>query len=176
MMGDRLIVGFAGLMLAGAACAAEVRYAIIQMDGAGHGAMVADSDLRPGDSVHVQYPDTQGTLRCCRRMSVGDFRRDREPELLAWDEIRGRPAFIYQVRVPKHWYEFPFIGLAAIGRDLHVRNAGEQLEVKDRQGRLTRARLCTSSEGVHLQQGAGAAPRTHLYLALGYTVEAPTCP
>ena len=138
--------------------------------------VVVDRGIDRGASVHLQYPDGQGVVRCCKRVSVDDLRLDRAPEWWASDEVRGQPASVYRLRLPKLWYESPFIGLAVIGQGLRVRSAAEHLEAQGRSGGWTRAGLCTSAEGVHLRQTEGGVLRTHLYLGLGYAVEAPTCP
>jgi len=36
--------------------------------------------------------------------------------------------------------------------------------------------MCVSQEGVHLKRTVGTALRLHLYLSLGYAVDAPACP
>ena len=74
----RLFAFLACLMVvSGAAEASEVHYAIIQLDGAGHGLFITDAPLASRDSVDIQYPvDKQGTA-CCKRLTSADFSKAR---------------------------------------------------------------------------------------------------
>lgn len=176
MMGTKLLTLLACVLLSGAALASEVRFAIIKLDGAGHGLLITDMPLASGAFVHIQYPTAQQGAACCKRLSAEEFSNAPAEGLLATDEVGGTRPVVYRVRVPKLWSEVPFIGVAAIGKSMKTRNAGSQLVSVDKRGRMRQAGICTSQEGVHLLEKVGLTERTHLYLSLGYDVEAPTCP
>jgi len=162
-------------MAAGIASASELRYAIVQMDGSGHGHLIAAAPLVRGYSVHIQYPAAAGGSACCKRLMASDFKKASSEELLATNEVSGEPVFVYRVRVPRLWYVAPFIGVAAVAKKMKTRNAGAELVSVERGQGIRRAGLCTSEEGVHLIERAGASERTHLYLSLGYAIESPAC-
>lgn len=176
MMGTKLFAFLACLIVSGVAVASDVRFAIVQLDGAGHGVLITDAPLVSGTVVDIQYPAARQGAACCKRLSVADFNQAPVEGLLATDEVGGTQPLVYRVRVPKLWSDAPFIGVAAIGKGMKTRNAGQQLETVERRGRTRRAGICTSQEGVHLQEKVGSTERTHLYMSLGYTVEMPTCP
>lgn len=175
-MVTKLLTLLACVLISGPALSSEVRYAIIQLDGFGHGMLITDSPLERGASVDIQYPGTQTDAACCKRLAAMDFNKASAESFLATDEIRGQHPFFYQVRVPKLWAETPFIGVAAIGQGIKTRNVESQLESIDKQGRKRRADICVTQEGVHLMEKEGGTMRTHLYLSLGYQIETPTCP
>ena len=166
---------FACLLVSASALASDVRYAIIQLDGAGHGVLVTDVPIARGASVSIQYPGGKHGTACCKRLASDDFSNATVDGLLANDEGGGTQPLTYRVRVPKAWSESPFIGVAVVGDGLRTRNVRGQLESIDKRGRVRRAGICTSREGVHLMEKVGSAERTHLYLSLGYEVESPTC-
>lgn len=174
-MGINLISFLLCSMVVGAAAASDVRYAIIQMDGAGHGYLVTNAPLAQDESVHIQSPSAYRGIECCKRLVAGDFTESPSEELLATDEVGGKQMLIYRVRVPRLWYEMPFIGIAAVGKVMKTRNAGFELELVNSSKGIRRAKLCTSQEGIHLIERVGASERTHLYLSLGYAIESPTC-
>ena len=127
--GIKLLALWLCAMATGIASASDARYAIVQMDGAGHGHLIASAPLARGDSVHMQYPAAAGGSACCKRLMASDFTEASSDELLSVDRGQG------------------------------IRRAG----------------LCTSEEGVHLIERAGASERTHLYRSVGYAIESPTC-
>lgn len=176
MMGTRLFAFLACLIVSGAAVASDVRFAIVQLDGAGHGVLITDAPLVKGTFVDIQYPAAKHGAACCKRLSSADFSAASVEGLLVTDEVGGTQPLVYRVRVPKLWSEAPFIGVAAVGTRMTTRNAGTQLESRDQRGRTRRAGICTSQEGVHLKEKVGSTERTHLYMSLGYAIETPTCP
>lgn len=175
MMGTKVISFFACLLVSASALASDVRYAIIQLDGAGHGVLVTDVPIASGASVSIQYPREKRGTACCKRLAAADFSKASDDGSLATDEVGGTQPLIYRVRIPKAWSEAPFIGVAVVGDGLRTRNVRRQLESIDKRGRVRRAGICTSQEGVHLLEKVGSAERTHLYLSLGYEVEFPSC-
>jgi hypothetical protein len=175
MMGTKVVPFITCLLLSASALASDVRYAIIQLDGAGHGMLVTDAPLASGASVSIQYPGGKHSTVCCKRLAAADFSKASVDGFLATDEVGGKQPLTYRVRVPKAWAESPFIGVAVVGDGLRTRNVRGQLESIDKRGRVRRAGICTSQEGVHLLEKVGSAERTHLYLSLGYEVESPTC-
>lgn len=170
-------------VLVGAAMASEPRHAIVrvivQVDGAAHGYLITTNRLKRKDSVHLQHPTADGKVGCCKHLLARDFQEARPDTVLATDEAGGQPVFVYRMRVPKPWYEMPFIGMAVVGQEMTTRSVGQgqgnELEAVGRSGRVRRAGLCTSQEGVHLIERDGRAERTHLYLSVGHEIEAPTC-
>ena len=176
MMGTKFFAFLACLIVTGVAAASDVRFAIVQLDGAGHGVLIADAPLAKGASVDIQYPTARHGAACCKRLSVADFNASPSESLLATDEVGGTQPRVYRVRVPKLWSDAPFIGVAAIGQGMKTRNAGSRLVSVEMSGHVRRAGLCTSQEGVHLIERAGPVERTHLYLAVGYAIESPSCP
>lgn len=175
MMGTKGVPLFSCLLVSASALASDVRYAIIQLDGAGHGVLVTDVPIASGASVSIQYPGEKRGTACCKRLVAPDFSKASVDGLLATDEVGGTQPLTYRVRVPKAWSETPFIGVAVVGDGLRTRNVRGQLESIDKRGRVRRASICSSQEGVHLLEKVGSAERTHLYLSLGYEVESSTC-
>lgn len=174
--GARRLICLAALSLATFAQASGVRFGIIQLDGFGQGLLVVDAPLIRGASVDIQYPGKKGGVLCCKRLNAKSFREVASDVVVAFDEVSGKPPFVYRVFVPKVWAAMPFMGVAATGKGIKSRNgvAFALLSV-DAQGRRARASLCVSQEGVHLIDQFDKTERTHLYLSLGYEVEAPTC-
>ncbi len=175
MMGAKLAAFLVSFILSGTAAASGVRFAIVQLDGAGHGVLITDAPLVKGSVVDIQYPAAKHGAACCKRLSSADFSAASVEGLLVTDEVGGAQPLVYRVRVPKLWSEAPFIGVAAVGTRMRTRSAGTQLESRDQGGRPRRAGICTSQEGVHLQEKVGSTERTHLYMSLGYEVEKLTC-
>jgi hypothetical protein len=170
-------------VLVGAVTASDLRHAIVkvivQVDGAAHGYLITTNRLKRKDSVHLQHPTADGKVGCCKHLLARDFEEAEPGTVLATDEAGGQPVLVYRMRVPRPWYEMPFIGMAVVGQGMTTRPAGQgqgnELEAVDRSGRVRRAGLCTSQEGVHLIEREGRAERTHLYLSVGHEIEAPTC-
>lgn len=174
-MGTKLISLLVGLVTPGLAVASDVRYAIIRLDGAGHGVLITDAPLAPTALVDIQYPLRNNRAVCCKRLPAREFRAVAGSDVIATNEVSGEQPWIYQMRVPKLWAEMPFVGMAAAGKGLQTRNEGSNLVSVDKHARLHRASLCASQEGVHVIENVGNSQRTHLYLSLEYEIEVPTC-
>lgn len=174
-MGAKVLALWLCAMCTDPALALDTRYAIVQMDGSGHGHLVTAVPFAHGDAVLIQYLTPNGGSACCKRLTASDFTLVPSEELLATNEVSGERVVVYRVRVPRLWYTAPFIGVAAVGKNVRARNSGTELESVVRHQGTRRAGLCTSEEGVHLIERAGASERTHLYLSLGYAIESPSC-
>ncbi len=135
----------------------------------------SQSSLIALTSVSIQFPGEKHGTACCKRLAAADFSKASVDGLLATDEVGGTQPLAYRVRLPKAWSESPFVGAAVVGDGIRTRNVRGQLESTDKRGRVRRAGICTSQEGVHLLEKVGSEERTHLYLSLGYEVESPTC-
>jgi len=109
-------------------------------------------------------------------LDPSEFQRVDADTVVATNELTGEAPHVHRFRLPRLWAERPFVGIAVSGRRLEVKGRAQRLTVFDGQGRLSSAITCTSQEGVHLIERRQQMERTHLYLSLGYDVEAPTCP
>lgn len=175
-MVTKLITFMTFVLASSPVMSSEVRHAIIQLDGFGHGFLITDSPLGARASVDIQYPSDRRDAACCKRLTATDFSKASPDSVLTTNEISGEQPFVYRVRIPKLWAETPFIGMAAIGQGIKTRNIGDQLESIDKRGRTSRSTICSSHEGVHLSNESGGTTRTHLYLSLGYDLETTSCP
>ena len=151
-------------------------HAIVQLDGDGHGLLVAEVPVALGEPIAMQYPTARRQSACCKRMAATGFVLVRDDSVLVTDVIGGQELFVYRFQAPPGWASEPFVGIAAVGVARKTRNAGGQLETVDAHGVAHRSSLCVSLEGVHLKRTVGSKVRSHLYLSLGYAVDAPTCP
>ncbi len=151
-------------------------HAIVQLDGDGHGLLVAEVPVRAGEPIVMQFPKAKRRPACCKRMVAADFVLVRDDSVSVTDVIGGQALFVYRFQAPTGLASEPFIGIAAVGLAQKTRNAGSQLESVDASGVIHRSSLCVSQEGVHLKRSVGSKVRSHLYLSLGYAVAAPTCP
>lgn len=151
-------------------------HAIVQLDGDGHGLLVAEVPVPAGEPIVMQFPKAKRQPACCKRMVAADFALVRDDSVLASDLIDGDEVFVYRFQAPTGLSSEPFIGIAAVGLARKTRNTGGQLESVDARGVVHRSSLCVSQEGVHLKRTVGSKVRSHLYLSLGYAVAAPTCP
>lgn len=151
-------------------------HAIVQLDGDGHGLLVAEVPVAVGEPIAMQFPKAKRQPACCKGMVVAGFVLVQEGSVWATDVIGGHELFVYRFQVPTVLATEPFIGIAAVGLARKTRNTGGQLQSVDARGVVHRSSLCVSQEGVHLKRTVGTALRSHLYLSLGYAVDAPTCP
>ena len=148
---------------------------MVQLDGAGHAILILGSKVPPGSKISFQFERGEGAPGCCKELLTQDLVEIDSTELPASNEVTEDAVWAYRARIPKLWAVSPFIGAAYIGKSQLVQVRGELLEVRDVSGRMRRARICVSQEGVHLIEGVGKTVQTHLYLSVGYEVEKPTC-
>lgn len=151
------------------------QHAIVRLDGDGHGLLVAEVPVPAGETVVVQFPGVGRRPACCKRMVAAGFVPVRNGRVAVTDVIGGKALFVYRFQVPIGLADAPFIGVGAIGKARKTRNVDGHLESVDMRGAVHRSSLCVSEEGVHLAHMVASKVRSHLYLALGYTVDAPTC-
>jgi hypothetical protein len=151
-------------------------HAIVQLDGDGHGLLVAEAPIAVSEPIAMQFPKARRQSACCKRMAATGFVLARDDSVLVTDVIGGQELFVYRFQAPPGWASEPFVGIAAVGVARKTRNAGGQLETVDAHGVVHRSSLCVSQEGVHLKRTVGSKVCSHLYLWLGYAVAAPTCP
>lgn len=151
-------------------------HAIVQLDGEGHGLLVAEVPVTVGEPIAMQFPTTKRQSACCKSMVAAGFVPVPDGSVWTTDVIDGDDVFVYRFQAPTGLACEPFIGIAAVGLVRKKRNTGGQLESVDARGVVHRSSLCVSQEGVHLKRTVGSKVRSHLYLSLGYAVAAPTCP
>lgn len=160
-----------------AACVSSVAadFAIVKLDGSGEALLISAVPIAAGSTVALQTPDANQRPRCCKQLRAEGLVAVDAAEVLASDEIQGATPRVYRAKVPKEWADMPFIGLAAAGTKLRAQGREDRLELTEASGTKRIASLCTSAEGVHLQESVQGRRRTHLYLSLGYEIESPTC-
>lgn len=163
------------LLLQGA-MAAEVDFGIVRLDGAGHGMLITAKPLDAAGLVLFQFPLKNGRSFCCKRLQTTEFKSVSADTVVATNELTGDAPHVYQFRLPRQWAESAFVGVAASGLGIQAKGKATWLTAADAQGHSSRAGTCTSQEGVHLIERQGETERTHLYLSLGYDLEAPNCP
>lgn len=174
-----LTVAFAqafGPVVAAPDAQSGVHHAIVQLDGDGHGLLVAEAPVAVGEPIVIQFPKAKRRPACCKRMVAADLVLVRDDSVSVTDVIGGQELFVYRFQAPTGLASEPFIGIAAVGLAQKTRNVGSQLESVDASGVIHRSSLCVSQEGVHLKRSVGSKVRSHLYLSLGYAVAAPICP
>lgn len=174
-MGAKSLV--AALLFCVVACSAAtpLTYGIVKLDGEGGALVIAARPVAEDSVLHLQFPDAESKPRCCKQLSGSALRPVADGKVIASDKLTGAPAMVYAAQVDSAWTDMPFIGVVVIGDVRRTISEGEQLEATDSRGRRSKARLCTSSEGVHLTAPSSEQVRTHLYLWLGYDIESPTC-
>ncbi|WP_273489684.1 hypothetical protein [Roseateles chitosanitabidus] len=156
-----------------------MEFAIVRMNAKGELRLYAPTPLKREDSIWVQEAGSgDDSMICCRRIKASEFRPVDEEGTIAVDKSTERALLGYIGAMPKDWRHTAFVGIATIGQNLRVKGEGTHLEVTGAAGKRLSVHLCTSREGVHLIQSAGAAAGAspHLYLWLGYDIEEPTCP
>lgn len=151
-------------------------HAIVQLDGDGDGLLVAEAPIAVSEPIAMQFPKARRQSACCKRMAATGVVLVRDDSVSVTDVIGGQELFVYRFQAPPGWASEPFVGIAAVGVARKTRNAGGQLETVDAHGVVHRSSLCVSQEGVHLKRTVGSKVRSHLYLSLGYAVDAQTCP
>ena len=151
-------------------------HAIVQLDGKGHGLLISEAPVAVGEPIAMQFPTAKRQPACCKAMEAAGLVPVRDDSIWATDVIGGQELFVYRFQVPTGWASEPFVGMAAVGPARKTRNAGGRLESVDAGGVVHRSSLCVSQEGVHLKRTVGSKVRSHLYLSLGYAVDAPSCP
>lgn len=151
-------------------------HAMVQLDGKGHGLLIAEAPVPVGEPIAMQYPTEKQQPACCKAMEAAGFVLVRDDSVRATDVIGGQKRFVYRFQAPVGLASEPFVGMAAVGLARKTRNAGGELKSVDARGVVHRSSLCVSQEGAHLKRTVGSKVRSHLYLSLGYEVDAPTCP
>ncbi|MFG6449819.1 hypothetical protein ACG0Z6_16505 [Roseateles sp. BYS180W] len=128
-----------------------------------------------GGVFELQWPDAQGQLHCCQRVSWRQLRFIGPAQQVSvdTDAEAPRPARAYRVllKAPSLRSGIGWLGLAAAG-------AATQQEpyLLARDASASRAWLCTGQEGVQLLQRQGLAPLRRWHVALGYDLaSAPSC-
>lgn len=166
----------AALLAAANACIAapQTAFGIASMDGDRHLTLISAFEIDPATTVQLQFPDQHSRPQCCKRLRASQLSLSKE-KLIATNKLTGEPAFVYQGEVPAEWADMPFIGAAAFGNVRSVKSRSDLLQVSDSKGNRFSAKLCTSTEGVHLTELQKNNVVAHLYLWLGYEVESPTC-
>lgn len=150
-------------------------HAIVQLDGQGHGLLVAEAPVAVSEPIAMQFPTAKRQPACCKGMAAAGFVLVRDDSVWTSDVIGGQELFVYRFQAPTGLTSEPFVGMAAVGPARKTRNRGGQLESVDARGVVHRSSLCVSQEGVHLKRTVSSKVRSHLYLSLGYAVDAPTC-
>ena len=153
-----------------------LHHAIVQLDGKGHGLLIAEAPVAVGEPIAMQYPTAKRQPACCKAMEAAGFVLVHDDSVLATDVIGGQKLFVYRFQAPVGLVSEPFVGMAAVGLARKTRSADGELDSVDARGVVHRSILCVSQEGVHLKRTVGSKVRSHLYLSLGYEVDAPTCP
>lgn len=149
-------------------------FAITQVSDEGRLLLITATKLDPNSVVQLQYSAPKSGVACCQRLKASQFKPSKA-EVVTGNELTDGEGFVYEARVPSHWFRDPFIGMAAVGAFKHARSQDDLLEGTAMDNKPVRAALCTSSEGVHLQATRGHQVQTHLYLWLGYDIADPTC-
>ena len=173
MLAKHFLALLLGACLSTATHGAE--FGLVQLDGAGHVILILGGKVPPGSKISFQFERSEGGPGCCKELLSQDLVEIDATELLASNEVAEDAMWAYRARIPKLWAVSPFIGAAYIGKSQLVHGRGELLEARDVSGRMRRARICVSQEGVHLIESVGKAVRTHLYWSVGYEIEKPTC-
>lgn len=153
-----------------------LHHVIVQLDGKGHGLLIAEAPVAVGEPIAMQYPTAKRQPACCKAMEAAGLVLVRDDSVLTTDVIGGQILFVYRFQTPVGLVSEPFVGMAAVGLARKTRGAGGQLQSVDARGVVHRSILCVSQEGVHLKRTVDSKVRSHLYLSLGYEVDAPTCP
>ena len=103
-------------------------HVIVQLDGDGHGLLVAEAPVAVGEPIAMQYPMAKRRPACCKGMEAAGFVLVRNDSVWATDVIGGQELFVYRFQAPVGLASEPFVGMATVGLSRKTRNAGGQLE------------------------------------------------
>lgn len=150
-----------------------VNAAIVKLNDDGRHFIYAANKINQGDTIYFQFPK-KGHAACCSQASwkaVGILAADPD----AVDYTSDRQLYRYRLRASGFEDALPFVGIAAIGRNLAVAADGEWRVTASSGAAKSRLALCTSQEGIHVTSQAEGTNASDLYLYLGYDIENPTC-
>jgi hypothetical protein len=152
---------------------AGVNIAVVKLNDDGRNYIYSAKKISPGDSVYFQYPKDGKPTCCAKKGWKSATRVAPDPDAVSYDT--NHKLYRYDLVAPGMTSSLPFLGIAAIGKNLTVAPAGVwQVNVGKGVG-STGLKLCTSQEGVHVMSQADGKSQSHLYLYLGYDIENPTC-
>jgi hypothetical protein len=156
----------------------SVMHGIVKLDGQGGVLLVTALPVPKGQDVWLQYLGPDSKPKCCQRLR-GDLFKVIDPgdAVVASNELDDGAVVVSRTSLPKGWPTDPFLGVAVVGQHVRVRsNQGRGLTVLRGNRVLEASRTCLSQEGYHLMGKRQGVDTTHLYVALGYDLERPTCP
>ncbi len=154
--------------------ASDISFGLVSMDGDGNALLVTSRPVPATATIHLQFADAQSQAQCCKRLRGSDLQVSTEQVVAVNKQSDAKP-LLYRAKVPGDWAELPFVGAAVFGDISAVKGGPTHLLVTGRDGIDSRADLCLSREGVHLIEKKSGKVAAHLYLSLGYDLEAPTC-
>jgi hypothetical protein len=150
-----------------------VNVAIVKLNDEGKNYIYSAKKISPGDKVYFQFPRDDAPSCCARSDWRSTTSLPPDPDAVDYDT--DRELYRYRLVAPGMTSSLPFLGIAAIGKNLTVAPAGVwQVNVGKGVG-STGLKLCTSQEGVHVVSQADGKSQSHLYLYLGYDIENTTC-
>lgn len=171
-MGINLMMLLAGLSFAGSANATAAGV-VGRVDGQIR--LYSKEPLLAGQPIQLQTVDARGRLHCCARFVAQDF-EELEQDASAIDFATQQPTYRYRLRVSRGPSTVDnYGGMAVIGRSRFLRSGGTNALVFSDSTAPLRMWMCTSAEGVHVAGQGKGNKQSHLYVALGYEVEKPTC-
>jgi hypothetical protein len=130
--------------------------------------------IQSNTKIQLQFPDKKGRLKCCLRIS-GNYLTSVPSGEAASDAISGDLLFHYKLKPNSYFYKnMPFVGIAVVGNAKILQIKETELSIKTRDQKIS-ASLCTSQEGVHVTSRYGDKILSDAYLALGYSLEKPSC-
>jgi hypothetical protein len=152
---------------------AEVSVGIVRLNDEGGSYLYSSRKIAAGETVYFQFAK-EGTPACCQH-TAARAARPVTPDDAAVDYDADTRLYRYRLALKSEPDALPFIGAAAIGKALRVKEAGPWTMRVHQPGGVAELRLCTSREGVHVTREGKGGKRRHIYLYLGYDIENPTC-
>jgi len=154
-----------------AASAMEMTYGFVHADAGGRGHVYLAAPLRAADTLWLQWPDAQGGVHCCHKLTLAQLQRtDAEPAYEVSDDTGEIVHYLIQ-ESPQPAPYTEFIGIALSGE--HV--SAQDIYHLQTHSATASARICFSTEGINLI-ARGHQRQGFVYLYLGYDIEqSPVC-
>ena len=155
--------------------ASEYEFGIVYLNQGHRSYLYTPYKIRKVDTINLQYPNHHGATVCCEKVRV-------KKEIIGLndipvtEELSDKPIYVYEILQPKNMGDtLPFIGMASIGRGVHIKQLNPNLLQVNKKNKRILVRTCTSSEGLHLEALDNSKVLSKMYYYLEYELENPTC-
>ena len=164
----------AAVLLSGAAFAGtkgDARVGLVEISATGNAKIYTTENLAIGEKVHSQFSGANGVQTCC---AVSRVIRAATASDDFFDVLNEQPIKAYKLSTIKQ-NKTLYLGLAVAPRHAQLRSDPESHEFFIFENRkLTVAKTCLGSEGMHALQTGEDGLKTHIYKRFDFEVE-PNC-